>query len=144
MKQAKGSRYMCVVAEYSPEEILALRGDHDATFYMGDFPYSVHMDSLRYSTFAKSLECCQCGVRGIVMRLEYSHHQKGQFRPHFNLYAFRNGGYVLMTKDHIIPVSKGGSDEDDNLRTMCAPCNRKKGDKIIGEMVSKNVVALVY
>lgn len=46
------------------------------------------------------------------MRLEYSYHQRGQFRPHFNLYAINpeNGTYVLMTKDHIIPVSKGGTD----------------------------------
>jgi len=122
---------MCVVAEFAPEDVLPLRGNHEVIFYAGDFPFSVHMDSLRYATFAKSLVCCSCGLVGSVMRLEYSYHQQGHVRPHFNLYALNpdNGTYVLMTKDHIIPVSKGGKDLESNLQTMCSPCNLKKGDK---------------
>jgi 5-methylcytosine-specific restriction endonuclease McrA len=122
---------MCVIAEYAPEEILNLRGDRHAMFHMGDFPYSVQMSDSRYRIFAKSLECCKCGLRGSVMRLEYNWHPRGLIEPHFNLYALNpvNGTYVLMTQDHVIPKSKGGSNRDENLRTMCAPCNEKKGDK---------------
>lgn len=32
--------------------------------------------------------------------------------------------------DHIMPVSKGGTDERSNLQTMCAHHNRKKGARI--------------
>lgn len=35
-----------------------------------------------------------------------------------------------MTKDHILPVSKGGKTFMDNLQPMCSQCNNKKGDKI--------------
>lgn len=31
--------------------------------------------------------------------------------------------------DHINPVSKGGKTTEDNLQTLCARCNRKKGSK---------------
>lgn len=34
--------------------------------------------------------------------------------------------------DHIIPVSKGGTDDRINLQTMCAHHNRKKGNRING------------
>ncbi len=32
-----------------------------------------------------------------------------------------------LTLDHIIPLSKGGTNDRDNLRTLCMPCNRSKG-----------------
>lgn len=33
-----------------------------------------------------------------------------------------------LTVDHVIPRSKGGSSEWDNIVAACAPCNRRKGD----------------
>jgi len=33
-----------------------------------------------------------------------------------------------LTVDHVIPRSKGGSSEWENIVASCAPCNRRKGD----------------
>ncbi|WP_287101175.1 HNH endonuclease [Hydrotalea sp. AMD] len=43
------------------------------------------------------------------------------------------GTPAYMTKDHIIPRSKGGPDHLSNLQPMCNICNYKKGDTIIGK-----------
>lgn len=37
------------------------------------------------------------------------------------------GAIDRLAVDHIIPVCRGGGDEDLNLQTLCIPCNSKKG-----------------
>lgn len=39
------------------------------------------------------------------------------------------GSRQYLTIDHIIPESKGGKTERDNLQTLCKPCNSKKGNR---------------
>ena len=34
-----------------------------------------------------------------------------------------------VTRDHVIPRSRGGASSPDNLVPCCAPCNRQKSDK---------------
>ena len=38
---------------------------------------------------------------------------------------------LLLEIDHIIPVSKGGKTEENNLQTLCWKCNRSKSNKIV-------------
>lgn len=43
----------------------------------------------------------------------------------------------LLTIDHVVPRSRGGSNDEDNLQTLCAPCNTLKGDKLPEGCVSR-------
>lgn len=48
-------------------------------------------------------------------------------------YCGRKGG--ILEVDHIIPFSKGGSNDLINLATSCRRCNRQKKDKDINEFL---------
>jgi 5-methylcytosine-specific restriction endonuclease McrA len=41
------------------------------------------------------------------------------------------GNQKHLTVDHVVPRSKGGPDSWDNLVTSCAPCNLRKGDRLL-------------
>ena len=93
---------------------------------------TVRMGSQRYKLFKeKGVKCVRCGIKGIYFARERQLRTRSKcVRPHFNLYAIKNGKEILMTKDHIIPKSKGGENHQDNYQPMCAPCNQKKGDSV--------------
>lgn len=122
---------------YPVEEILAHVGENSCNFD-GD---EVKMDSLRYHTFKNGLKCVKCGIEGTFFTKErHLAAVKRDGRYHFNLYGVRpNGDEVLMTKDHIVPKSKGGPDRISNLQTMCTRCNAKKGNSYDGPTSTNEV-----
>lgn len=119
------------LAAFDPQEVLSQRTRirQKIKWVVGDKEYWVNMKSQRYDIFAKSLVCATCGLKGVVMMLDIQPTQKDA-KPHFNLYAIKGGELVLMTKDHIVPTSKGGSYKFSNCQTMCSPCNARKKDDI--------------
>lgn len=94
---------------------------------IGDYKFKAN--SFRYEVFRESCECTMCGLMGVMFVLE-RHAMQPDSNPHFNLYGIKENEFILMTKDHIFPKSKGGKDHIYNLQTMCQPCNTEKGSKI--------------
>ena len=42
-------------------------------------------------------------------------------------------GRQFLTRDHIVPVSRGGGNSWDNVVTSCSPCNNRKGNRLPSE-----------
>lgn len=71
--------------------------------------------------YSKGCTCVTCGLVGT--KLGYGKDKSGGF--HWDLYT---DDFYPLTIDHIIPRSKGGSDELENLQPMCYKCNVTKGN----------------
>ncbi|AEO93417.1 HNH endonuclease [Bacillus phage G] len=116
---------------YSIEDVLSKRVESyfkskdSKVDFDGDL---IKMNSQRYEVFdLKGIICCSCGLEGRFFAKERGNES---YPYHFNLYAVNDKGEeVLMTKDHIVPVSKGGKNHISNYQTMCIICNEKKGNQ---------------
>jgi hypothetical protein len=84
---------------------------------------SVFMKCKRLKNFRlNGVVCVNCGIRATFFAVESF---KGKDH-HLNLYAVTRKGELLMTRDHIKPSSKGGSNNLSNHQPMCEECNRTK------------------
>lgn len=62
--------------------------------------------------------CAKCGVIGEERRFP---------RGGYGYYTATPG--VFLSIDHIRAKSKGGTNDRENLRVLCTPCNTSKGTK---------------
>lgn len=122
--------------KYSVEEVLEqIKGRSSKTPHQVDFDGDlIKLTSHIYLCFKKKgVECASCGLKGEYFykeRWENKNNTKIDYPWHLSLYGVKDGDEVLMTRDHIIPKSKGGKNYITNYQTMCRPCNLEKGDKM--------------
>ena len=118
----KIKRSGAVLGEFTPEEIFPYVTDEETykEYIAQDTSYKVRMNSLRYRTFKRNPVCACCGLVGVKFLLELP---CDAHSPHFNFYGVKNGKLIMMTRDHIIPKSKGGQETLENMQTMCVTDN---------------------
>ncbi len=98
--------------------------------------HCVTIQSQRYDLFKKeysetgSCKCIECGLEANVFLMQQSMNDTAGSPWHFNLYRIDGESFELFTKDHIIPKSRGGKNEQENYQLMCASCNKKKGQEL--------------
>jgi len=80
------------------------------------------------------IRCWHCGVE--ADRFILKHHPKDTNKPPvLELYAHTGKSLVMMTRDHIVPVSLGGFNDVANLRPGCEPCNNRRKNSMSVEDV---------
>lgn len=79
----------------------------------------------------KSDESCSCkGSRNVNLRLRFRVMQRDNFKCCICGASPAKDPSVVLHVDHIIPWSKGGKTELDNLQTLCSNCNYGKSDDL--------------
>lgn len=122
------SKPTITIRKFDAEEILSLvrAGVQSIKIKHQGVGYEIRLNKRRYMVFANNPKCCVCSLAGSQVRIEK---QPSDKTPHLNLYGVdQKGSLILMTQDHILPKSHGGSDDFDNLQTMCVICNNLKAN----------------
>lgn len=93
--------------------------------------YRINIGNERYHVLNKQRQCACCGIHATRMFLA-EFNENDQQGYNFRVFAetknnsVEDSHLVLMTKDHIIPKSEGGSDTLENYQTLCCLCNHMK------------------
>ena len=106
------------------DEVLPLIASKLKVEFFGE---RVNVKSLRLRTFKqKGVDCVCCGAKGSHFIVA----SKNGSTYHLCLVAKRTDGFeILMTRDHIQPLAKGGADTVENSQPMCIKCNSDKADQ---------------
>jgi hypothetical protein len=127
LAKMKSRKKLIHIGKFLPDDVFPFVTEEETKkeFLVDGFQYQVRMNSDRYHLFKENRKCVSCGLEGIYMILDMN---PGDTSPHFNLYAEENGRLILMTKDHILAKSKGGTDSLENFQTCCSICNNLKAN----------------
>lgn len=121
------------LGEFEVSEVLEHVGQGNKkvvkTFICNGEEYKVKVSSPRLILFKeKGTSCVRCGLEGSVIMLQRAKNGNEE-TPHFNLWGKNSDNeYVLLTKDHIIPRSRGGENRQSNYQVMCLKCNEEKSN----------------
>lgn len=103
----------------------------------------IPQEAASYAADCTEEQVIECARELADTRFGYILNKKSQRRavsPSVRLQVFSDDGFSCvwcgstdrLELDHIVPVSKGGTNERTNLQTLCYTHNRKKGAKLDG------------
>jgi HNH endonuclease len=103
-------------------------------------PFSECMVVRRFGTWRKALLAVRDATEGRIWRpVEKTPPKRRPISPNTRFEVFKRDLYtcricgrkgVELVLDHVKPVCRGGTDEMENLQTLCVECNQGKGSNL--------------
>lgn len=97
--------------------------------FMTQHPLFVRYTRLRFKFKSGEVSCVRCGLQG-TLAIQYRHLNEDDETIHIDLFGVKGDRFKMLTLDHILPRSWGGTAANANMQTMCSDCNHKKGNTI--------------
>ena len=85
-----------------------------------------HLQSTSYKTSAPSLQAARHPIPANV-RFEVFQYDNFRCRQ----CGVSSGSGAVLEIDHIIPITKGGTNDRTNIKTLCQSCNLGKSNRIL-------------
>lgn len=107
--------------------------------------HSVNFSKLLFKVIQNNKTCACCGLVGDHFELRCMPDNLSKDKHMcINLYSTTATHSVLMTIDHIVPVSKGGRNNSSNLQLLCYYCNLSKSNNQLNMNDLRDHVAICY
>lgn len=100
--------------------------------------YYTHQE-YRQSVLKRALQSCHARrARTMHNGGSFTEEEWNALCAHYDYRCLCCGGLKPLTRDHVIPISKGGDNSINNIQPLCETCNKSKGNKTIDYRTSHN------
>jgi len=122
---------------YSIDRVIASLGNEDFVFYGGINARSQERSSISIGSILLTKSAVSRAHNGSDYIPPLNNRELFRRDKHTCMYCLAELSEKHLTRDHVLPISRGGRDEWTNVVTACQACNQRKDNRLLMEIDMK-------